>query len=62
MFEQLTQISGLKSQVQDLKLSIDPHSPNTITELRQLLEKERDALESKEKQVSCYCISELQNI
>ena len=52
---QLQQIASLKVQVDELKLTVAPVDQDALTdftELQRELEVERDAVESKEKEVS----------
>ncbi len=61
VIDQMTQLSSLKSQVEDLKLGADLSSNNQVKELRKLLLQEREALEDKDKEVSanhtCLCFN-----
>ena len=51
--DQMNHISQLKSQVEDLKLSAEQkYQTEHSQELQNLLQEEREALESKEKEVS----------
>ena len=51
VFDQLNHISTLKLQVEDLKLNVDQVESKAVKELRHLLAQERDALETKDKEM-----------
>ena len=59
VFDQLNHISTLKLQVEDLKFNSDVAESEAVKELRHLLAAEREALETKDKEMRCVFISSL---
>ena len=51
VFDQLNHISTLKLQVEDMKLTYDQVESKAVKELRQLLAQEREAMETKDKEM-----------